>query len=152
MDALTHLVESFLGGLPPPTPPGFVGRVGNSRIGGGRPPSDEWLRFREFMRRVGTDILPGQLVHRAFRLAQQLDRLRHRLRKLIHAATSPFKRGADVEGTVVVGDGCEAEDGVRQVANLTLDLERVAGGKQDIEAECTVHGGGAINTVMQLNL
>ena len=32
------------------------------------------------------------------------------------------------------------------------DLERVAGGKQDIEAECTVHGGGAINTVMQLNL
>jgi hypothetical protein len=32
------------------------------------------------------------------------------------------------------------------------DLEKVAGGKQDIEAECTVHGGGAINTVMQLNL
>ena len=32
------------------------------------------------------------------------------------------------------------------------DLEAVAGGKQDIEAECTVHGGGAINTVMQLNL
>ena len=32
------------------------------------------------------------------------------------------------------------------------DLERVAGGKQDIEAECTVHGGGAINPVMQLNL
>ena len=32
------------------------------------------------------------------------------------------------------------------------DLERVAGGKQDIEAECTIHGGGAINTVMQLNL
>ena len=32
------------------------------------------------------------------------------------------------------------------------DLERVAGGKQDIDAECTVHGGGAINTVMQLNL
>jgi hypothetical protein len=32
------------------------------------------------------------------------------------------------------------------------DLEVVAGGKQDIEAECTVHGGGAINTVMQLNL
>jgi dienelactone hydrolase len=32
------------------------------------------------------------------------------------------------------------------------DLEAVAGGKQDIDAECTVYGGGAINTVMQLNL
>ena len=32
------------------------------------------------------------------------------------------------------------------------DLEKVAGGKQDIEAECTVYGGSAINTVMQLNL
>jgi haloalkane dehalogenase len=29
---------------------------------GARAPSDEWLRFREFMRRVGTDLIPGQLV------------------------------------------------------------------------------------------
>jgi haloalkane dehalogenase len=29
---------------------------------GARAPSPEWLRFREFMRRVGTDIVPGQLV------------------------------------------------------------------------------------------
>jgi hypothetical protein len=32
------------------------------------------------------------------------------------------------------------------------DLEKVAGGKQDIDAECTVEGAGAMNTVVQLNL
>src|SRR5215204_1741721 len=35
----------------------------NTGIGGGRPPSDEWLRFRDFLRRVGSDIDPGKLVH-----------------------------------------------------------------------------------------
>jgi haloalkane dehalogenase len=34
----------------------------NTGIGAGRPPSEAWLRFRDFMRRVGTDIRPGQLV------------------------------------------------------------------------------------------
>src|SRR5215218_7149395 len=34
----------------------------NTGIGGGRPPSDEWLRFRDFLRRVGSDIVPGKLV------------------------------------------------------------------------------------------
>jgi haloalkane dehalogenase len=34
----------------------------NTGIGAGRAPSEEWLRFREFMRRVGTDLIPGQLV------------------------------------------------------------------------------------------
>jgi len=34
----------------------------NTGIGAGRPPSEEWLRFRDFMRRVGTDLIPGQLV------------------------------------------------------------------------------------------
>jgi haloalkane dehalogenase len=29
---------------------------------GARPPSEEWLRFQAFMRRVDTDIVPGQLV------------------------------------------------------------------------------------------
>jgi haloalkane dehalogenase len=29
---------------------------------GVRAPSEEWLRFREFVRRVGTDLVPGQLV------------------------------------------------------------------------------------------
>ena len=32
------------------------------------------------------------------------------------------------------------------------DLERVAGGWQDIQAECTVHGGGEINTMMQVHI
>ena len=32
----------------------------NTGIGGGRPPSDEWLRFRDFLRRVGTDLDPRQ--------------------------------------------------------------------------------------------
>ena len=34
----------------------------NTGIFSGRPPNDEWLRFREFVRRVGTDLRPGQLV------------------------------------------------------------------------------------------
>ncbi len=34
----------------------------NTGIGAGRAPSPEWLRFRDFIRRVGTDIVPGQLV------------------------------------------------------------------------------------------
>lgn len=34
----------------------------NTGIGGGRAPSEEWLRFRAFVRRVGTDIIPGQLI------------------------------------------------------------------------------------------
>src|SRR6266511_4301789 len=36
--------------------------VMNTGVGAGRAPSDEWLRFREFVRRVGTDLQPGQLV------------------------------------------------------------------------------------------
>jgi haloalkane dehalogenase len=34
----------------------------NTGIGAGRAPSPEWLRFRDFMRRVGIEIVPGQLV------------------------------------------------------------------------------------------
>jgi len=34
----------------------------NTGVGAGRAPSEEWLRFREFIRRVGTDLVPGQLI------------------------------------------------------------------------------------------
>jgi haloalkane dehalogenase len=34
----------------------------NTGIGAGRAPSDEWLRFRALVRRVGTDLVPGQLI------------------------------------------------------------------------------------------
>ncbi|MBA2641704.1 MAG: alpha/beta fold hydrolase [Actinobacteria bacterium] len=34
----------------------------NTGIGAGGAPSPEWLRFREFMRRFGSDLVPGQLV------------------------------------------------------------------------------------------
>jgi haloalkane dehalogenase len=34
----------------------------NTGIGGGRPPSDEWLRFRDWLSRLGTDVIPGRLV------------------------------------------------------------------------------------------
>jgi haloalkane dehalogenase len=36
--------------------------VMNTGVGAGRAPSEEWLRFREFVRRVGTDLQAGQLV------------------------------------------------------------------------------------------
>jgi haloalkane dehalogenase len=44
--------------------PDVVGRlvILNTGIGAGRPPSEEWLRFREFVRRVGTELVPGQLI------------------------------------------------------------------------------------------
>jgi haloalkane dehalogenase len=34
----------------------------NTGIGGGRAPSEEWLRFRDWMHRLGTEIVPGRLV------------------------------------------------------------------------------------------
>jgi haloalkane dehalogenase len=34
----------------------------NTGIGGGRPPSEEWLRFREWVRRLGTELIPGRLI------------------------------------------------------------------------------------------
>jgi len=34
----------------------------NTGIGAGRAPSEEWLRFRAMVRRVGTDLVPGQLI------------------------------------------------------------------------------------------
>jgi haloalkane dehalogenase len=34
----------------------------NTGVGAGRAPSPEWLRFRELVRRVGTELVPGQLV------------------------------------------------------------------------------------------
>ena len=46
------------------TQPDRVARlvVMNTGIGAGRAPSEEWLRFLQFVRRVGTDLRPGQLV------------------------------------------------------------------------------------------
>jgi haloalkane dehalogenase len=34
----------------------------NTGVGGGRPPSEEWLRFRAFVRRVGSELVPGRLI------------------------------------------------------------------------------------------
>jgi haloalkane dehalogenase len=34
----------------------------NTGVGAGRAPSSEWLRFRDFVRRVGADLVPSQLV------------------------------------------------------------------------------------------
>jgi haloalkane dehalogenase len=44
--------------------PERVGRlvILNTGVGAGRAPSPEWLRFRAFMRRVGSEIVPGNLV------------------------------------------------------------------------------------------
>jgi haloalkane dehalogenase len=44
--------------------PDRVGRlvIMNTGIGGGRPPSEEWLRFRDWLHRLGTDVIPGRLI------------------------------------------------------------------------------------------
>jgi pimeloyl-ACP methyl ester carboxylesterase len=34
----------------------------NTGVGAGRAPSEEWLRFRAFVRKVGVDLVPGQLI------------------------------------------------------------------------------------------
>jgi haloalkane dehalogenase len=46
------------------TQPDRVARlvIMNTGVGAGRAPSEEWLRFRAFVRRVGTDLQAGQLV------------------------------------------------------------------------------------------
>jgi haloalkane dehalogenase len=46
------------------TRPDLVDRlvIMNTGVGAGRAPSEEWLRFREFVRRVATDLRAGQLV------------------------------------------------------------------------------------------
>ena len=36
--------------------------ITNTGLYAGRPPGEAWLRFREFVRRVGTELRPGQLV------------------------------------------------------------------------------------------
>jgi haloalkane dehalogenase len=36
--------------------------ITNTGLYAGRPPSEQWLQFREFVRRVGTELRPGQLV------------------------------------------------------------------------------------------
>jgi haloalkane dehalogenase len=44
--------------------PERVGRlvILNTGIGAGAAPSEEWLRFRDFVRRIGAELLPGQLI------------------------------------------------------------------------------------------
>ena len=54
----------------------------NTGIGAGRAPSPEWLRFRDFMRRVGAEIVPGQLV-RASALSELVD-------DVVEAYNAPF--------------------------------------------------------------
>ena len=41
----------------------------NTGIGAGRAPSPEWLRFRDLVRRVGTDLIPGQLIRIIWRIS-----------------------------------------------------------------------------------
>jgi len=54
----------------------------NTGIGAGRAPSPEWLRFREFVRRVGTELVPGQLVR--ISCVTELDEL------VVEAYNAPF--------------------------------------------------------------
>ena len=64
--------------------PDRVGRlvILNTGIGAGRAPSPEWLRFREFVRRVGTELVPGQLVR--ISCVTELDE------KVVEAYNAPF--------------------------------------------------------------
>ena len=54
----------------------------NTGIGAGRAPSEEWLRFRAFVRRVGTDLVPGQLI-RVSAVAELAD-------EVVEAYNAPF--------------------------------------------------------------
>jgi len=54
----------------------------NTGIGAGRAPSEEWLRFRAFVRRVGTDLVPGQLI-RISAVAELAD-------EVVEAYNAPF--------------------------------------------------------------
>ena len=54
----------------------------NTGIGAGRAPSEEWLRFRAFVRKVGTDLVPGQLI-RISCVGELAD-------DVVHAYNAPF--------------------------------------------------------------
>jgi haloalkane dehalogenase len=54
----------------------------NTGIGAGRAPSPEWLRFRDLVRRVGTDLVPGQLIR--ISCVTELDQ------KVVEAYNAPF--------------------------------------------------------------
>jgi haloalkane dehalogenase len=54
----------------------------NTGIGGGRPPSEEWLRFRDWLRRLGTEIVPGRLV--------QLSAVRPIADEVVEAYSAPW--------------------------------------------------------------
>src|SRR3972149_9000536 len=62
--------------------------------------------------------------------------------------SSHFKAVVETADTAYVVIPYVAKEG--QLSDA--DLEKVAGGKQDISAECTVTGAGAANTVTQINL
>jgi len=60
---------------------------------GARAPNEEWLRFQAFMRRVGTDIVPGQLIR--ISLVQPFDDA------VIEAYDAPFPTPASKVGVVM---------------------------------------------------
>ena len=64
----------------------------NTGIGAGRAPSPEWLRFRAFVRRVGDEIVPGQLV--------RLSCVTELAEEVVEAYNAPFPTPASKAGVV----------------------------------------------------
>jgi haloalkane dehalogenase len=84
--------------------------VMNTGIGGGRPPSDEWLRFRAFVRRLGTDLVPGRLV--AYSCVQPLDE------EVEEAYSAPWPVAESKAGILAFPEQVPAEPGHPNVEPL----------------------------------
>ena len=70
----------------------------NTGIGAGRAPSDEWLRFREFVRRVGTELVPGQLI-RISAVTELAD-------EVVDAYNAPFPTPESKAGVLAFPSSC----------------------------------------------
>ena len=73
----------------------------NTGVGAGRAPSAEWLRFREFVRRVEADLVPGQLI-RISAVTELAD-------DVVAGYNAPFPTPESKAGRVCVSRACPTE-------------------------------------------
>jgi len=90
----------------------------NTGVGAGRAPSEEWLRFREFVRRVGTDLVPGQLI-RISAVTELSD-------EVVDAYNAPFPTPESKAGVLAFPELVPTEPEHPSAAKMTVVREALA--------------------------
>lgn len=93
--------------------------VMNTGIFAGRPPSEEWLRFRDFVRRVGTDLRPGQLV--------RLSCVTELPDEVVAAYDAPFPAPESKAGALAFPELVPTEPGHPSASRMTAVREALSG-------------------------